>query len=386
MLAALDIKTVFIYTGLVNLCVVSIAVIAWLRNPTQKALIIWALAALCTALSGLLISKVGVMSVERLELVGGTLLITMTGFLWLGFKEFFRAEYRVIDAFMVAAVAAILMVIAELLPDPVNARGFIMHMGAAVNLFSAAHVVATQPTREWLPSRDLAVVLLYGYASATLLIAPLPLVMPVQVINGAPVSEWLGGASVLLAIFNMATFLVAVVLKLERASDGQRRLAERDALTGVLNRRMFFSLGEKFARSSSGAIAMIDIDHFKKINDTYGHKGGDNALVEVTRTIETHLSSGVLFARLGGEEFALWLPDGDRSAVASLLERLRVAVERLDIECGESRFRLTISCGYVMISESASKTLDAWVNDADSALYLAKNGGRNRVMQHQAPS
>ena len=378
----LELKTIFIYTAMINLSIVSVVTIAWLRNPRQKDLVLWCMAALCAVLSGVLMSKFKLISVDYVEFFGGALLISMTGFIWLGFKDFFRCSYHPIEAFAVTAAAAILMVLAGFLPDPEGVRGMLIYGGSAVNLLLAANVVWVSPSSEHLPSRRLAALVLGAYALTNILIAPMSIVAPVELVVNTPVSAWLGPASILLAIFNMACFLVIVVLKLERTSERQRQLAERDALTGVLNRRMFFTLGETLARTGNGAVAIFDLDYFKRINDTFGHKGGDDALIDVTKVIEANLPSGALLGRLGGEEFGLCLPGHDRREAAAVLERARAAIEKLEVQSAENRFSLTISCGYVMMNTSPVRTLDAWVNDADRALYAAKNEGRNRVILH----
>lgn len=161
--------------------------------------------------------------------------------------------------------------------------------------------------------------------------------------------------------------------------------AQADALTGLHNRRWF---DDAFARqitrcSEDGApfcLIMIDVDYFKRVNDTYGHISGDRALVAVARVLSNHLRPMDMIARYGGEEFALGLPNTDIDESFAIAERLRRAIEFLSLpfRVGEPLPHLTVSIGIARMQ--AGQTLEAMVVVADAALYRAKDGGRNRVV------
>jgi diguanylate cyclase (GGDEF)-like protein len=164
-------------------------------------------------------------------------------------------------------------------------------------------------------------------------------------------------------------------------------LAQTDFLTGLDNRRAFYEQGERLLRSLElsgrpAAVAMFDIDHFKAINDRYGHAGGDVAIRAVADLIRSQLRPGDLAARLGGEEFALLLPDTTVAEAMDVAERVRVACAALAIayECHHIGF--TTSAGVAALN--AGNTLDGWIAHADAALYRAKQGGRNRVLAEEA--
>ncbi len=162
-----------------------------------------------------------------------------------------------------------------------------------------------------------------------------------------------------------------------------RRLAEKDALTGTCNRRTFLTLlGKALSiaqrRETALSVLLIDLDHFKKINDTWGHKQGDAALGHFVKVAESCLRNEDVLGRLGGEEFAIFLPNTGLIGARTLAERLRSRVEASVLNTEHGRINLTISIGVVQCApghESSEEIL----HRADSAMYLAKQEGRNRV-------
>jgi two-component system cell cycle response regulator len=168
------------------------------------------------------------------------------------------------------------------------------------------------------------------------------------------------------------------VSRLHNAQLDLVRLAETDALTGVLNRRAFFEQAN--ALLSDPAVApvsavMLDIDHFKGINDTFGHDSGDRVIQGVAREAAT--SPGALIGRLGGEEFALLLPGRGEAEAYALADALRWRCGELMFKSLQQHFRITCSLG---VSErTPDDTPDTLLRRADIALYQAKTGGRNQV-------
>jgi diguanylate cyclase (GGDEF)-like protein len=121
---------------------------------------------------------------------------------------------------------------------------------------------------------------------------------------------------------------------------------------------------------------MVDIDHFKKVNDTYGHDGGDRALVAVAQAMRGALRPEATLGRLGGEEFAVLLPQADQNAAMVAAERLRQAVERLSVEIDGAALKITVSIGVTEVG--SGQAFEAALQHADEALYQAKKTGRNR--------
>lgn len=164
-----------------------------------------------------------------------------------------------------------------------------------------------------------------------------------------------------------------------------RRLASIDELTGVANRRWFTAMAsrelERCRRFNHQlALLMIDVDHFKRVNDTHGHAVGDEVLKAFTRVLEGNLRSVDLLGRLGGEEFAVVLPESDNNAAIHTAERLRASVEALEFPFEDgTTLKITTSVGIAILA-SVGETLDSLLARADTALYTAKGEGRNRVV------
>ena len=177
---------------------------------------------------------------------------------------------------------------------------------------------------------------------------------------------------------------------LQGVINGLCELSLKDPLTGLSNRRHFKAVQERaievVARSGEPALLlMLDIDHFKKVNDTYGHPAGDAVLREIAKTLEKCVRPMDTVARLGGEEFAVLLPNCHTSYGSMVAERIRQSVQDLEIHVSPAVvLRVTISIGGVYAPEWVRSTAELWNERADSQLYKAKTEGRNRVcLDHQ---
>ncbi len=172
----------------------------------------------------------------------------------------------------------------------------------------------------------------------------------------------------------------------ERADQENERLATLDSLTEIFNRRTFLDLAEKeIARSRRNglplALLMVDFDHFKKINDTYGHLTGDVILKAFTALTLTCLRRNDIFGRYGGEEFAILLPETDSRGALFFAERLRSQIAAAAMPAGGDAVNWTVSIGITSLSGADTTNLDGVLRVADEALYAAKNGGRDRIVQ-----
>ncbi len=123
---------------------------------------------------------------------------------------------------------------------------------------------------------------------------------------------------------------------------------------------------------------MIDIDHFKKINDTYGHQTGDDILIAISQKIQSMIRNNDLLARIGGEEFAILLPGSSRKEAKTVGEQICIAIERDPFVIKDEMITVTVSIGIAELDD-ADPTFDALYQKADSQLYEAKKLGRNRV-------
>jgi diguanylate cyclase (GGDEF)-like protein len=177
--------------------------------------------------------------------------------------------------------------------------------------------------------------------------------------------------------------LFTIILLAADLADQARRLAATDMLTGLLNRRGFVEAGRALIASSrrhdrSAAVVMIDVDRFKQVNDRFGHPAGDRVLCRICGTIAAGISRRDIFARIGGEEFALIMADVDLAAAECAAEVLRSAVAAMEIELSEP-LRVTASFGVAELREGDRDLADV-MKRADEALYRAKASGRDRVV------
>lgn len=162
-----------------------------------------------------------------------------------------------------------------------------------------------------------------------------------------------------------------------------RQIASQDGLTGALTRRGFFAEVERESVRASrydrpSALIMLDVDNFRPINDRYGHGAGDAVLVAIANACMATMRKSDVFGRIGGEEFALVLPETDSGDAFEAAERIRRAVAGTIVEMGGNDLRVTISCGVAPLP-TPGQGAGAWLGDAEAALHEAKRLGRNRT-------
>jgi diguanylate cyclase (GGDEF)-like protein len=186
-----------------------------------------------------------------------------------------------------------------------------------------------------------------------------------------------------LVLLAMAVGMFVLLGRVHESEKELARLATTDSLTGVLNRRAFGSLAaQEFTRTRRYdrplSVLGIDIDHFKRVNDTYGHAAGDDVLQAFTVAWQTVLRTTDTIGRIGGEEFAVLLPETAGAQARELAERVRQACERLPFRFLRPGERITISVGVGCV-ETGDSSIDHALARADEALHEAKLAGRNRV-------
>jgi diguanylate cyclase (GGDEF)-like protein len=189
-----------------------------------------------------------------------------------------------------------------------------------------------------------------------------------------------------------ATWLVArLILRAEYGRQRAHRLASTDPLTGAVNRRQFFAQGQqelmRATRSNYGvALLLLDLDFFKRINDTHGHAAGDTVLKATAECCAGHLRPSDILVRLGGEEFAILLSDVTEAQALQAAERVRLSIEALVITvAGGAVITPTVSIG-VSCNHRGNSSLDELLAAADRAMYTAKREGRNRVSANVIPA
>lgn len=164
---------------------------------------------------------------------------------------------------------------------------------------------------------------------------------------------------------------------LQEQSERLQLMASTDSLTGCLNRRALFERARELLDDGAVGVVSMDLDHFKAINDTYGHDGGDAVLVDFAERVRSELRPGDAVGRVGGEEFIAVLAAPEPGAAAEVAERIRSAV--LGSMVGEALIRYTVSVG-VIESDEGPQTLQDLVTEVDRRLYRAKNSGRNQIV------
>ena len=167
-------------------------------------------------------------------------------------------------------------------------------------------------------------------------------------------------------------------------------MAITDYLTGLYNRRLFFTLAEQeFFKSKRFqeplSLLIMDIDHFKQVNDNYGHDCGDQVLQVVSRLMKKLIRRSDVLARYGGEEFIILMPKTELSGAYKLAERIRVQIENYEMkDKSKETFNLTVSLGVACVDGHIDSLPDL-ITNADQALYQAKQRGRNKTEKFQPP-
>ena len=213
-----------------------------------------------------------------------------------------------------------------------------------------------------------------------------PLILRDQVIGVISMQSYQPNAytSQQIHMLEMIAVQAAIAIQNSQLYEEVQRLAITDELTGLPNRRVLFEKGEnevirarRFEHPLS--VMMIDIDHFKLVNDRFGHAVGDQVLRQIAQAFRQHLRNTDIAARYGGEEFVILLPETDQSLAIQVAERLRAAVVDCGASAGAEQVHVTVSLG-VAVLDANTPNFSKLVSHADQALYLAKDRGRNRVM------
>ncbi|WP_413110225.1 diguanylate cyclase [Thaumasiovibrio sp. DFM-14] len=178
-------------------------------------------------------------------------------------------------------------------------------------------------------------------------------------------------------------------LSLDRNNAELKRLSQTDGLTQLLNRTTWeerfnlFYQRYRYQGKRQAALLMLDIDHFKRINDSYGHQVGDHVIKHVAATLKSVSGRSILLGRYGGEEFVMLVDGANTEYVQALAKRLRIKVSSTTVVCGSEQIRVSISIGIAFFNSDVH-TADEWLRYADDALYIAKEKGRNCIEVHGA--
>jgi diguanylate cyclase (GGDEF)-like protein len=290
-----------------------------------------------------------------------------------------------LDALLVhtGADAGTLLVVREDTIEPLASHGLRTTDGLADSDHVRRVLRSGQIERLRVSSADLVVdSLLVGQAARAILVAPVTFKsVPLGVIVLASPTDFGPDAEKLLEQFRAD---LGLAINNALAHDRLERLAAVDPLTDAYNRRFGLArLGEEFSRAVRAenplGVLMFDLDHFKAINDTYGHLAGDRVLRAVAKTCRRVIREGDVLVRYGGEEFLVLLPGAGVEDIAEIGERVRRAVGETTVPEGDQRIAVTVSLGGATYGDEVDSP-QTLIAKADAALYHAKESGRNRLV------
>jgi len=377
-MSSLDMRTLFISAAVVAL-LMGVIVLAFGGQAGAKAALRswgWSLLALMTGFTVIGLQE----SLNRTfaNVVGNTLL-TMAGVLLVNTAKRMRglAEPRLpwLLVPLIAVVSLVWTVVTTAL--------------IAGLLFWAAYIVGRDPPLDARRAHRIAAMTIGGYAAVLAIRSVLTLYREQRAGILQPT------AYDVLSLLAFQAFAVSATLglmwiEIQRLEGELKRLAAHDSLTGLLTRRAFLDQFERDVSRSrrSGepfALALLDLDHFKQLNDGHGHPFGDEILRRTAQRLRSGVRTHDVLGRYGGEEFALLMPGLDKEAGVRAAERVRGYVEALELEHDDVWLRLTISAGVAAFPQDGADW-ESLLTAADVALYEAKASGRNRVVPARSPA
>ncbi|MDR3495392.1 MAG: GGDEF domain-containing protein [Ancalomicrobiaceae bacterium] len=385
----LDIPTLLIATAAACFCICVGLALIWRSARSETFVLSWSICYGLAASTMLLMPLRGHLPAVLAAMIPGAGLLASFGALWLGYRQFTGRSGRHDRLWAAAGVLAwLVFVLAGGAYADVNLR---LAVNSSIEVFYLVSIIY-ELVREYrehpLPTIGLTATLVALHAAKLIIwlafshpapADPSTVVMPNTLLIGLSLIES--------SVFSVFLGLLQLVLIGQRSEQRFRIAAETDQLTGLANRRRFLDriLPRLVPAGGRGALIILDIDHFKQVNDSFGHPIGDRALIEFAATLSGAAPAGSIAARIGGEEFALFLPDGTAAEAVEVAERIRHRIGEMRIPTTVGDVCLTVSCGVAGVGESGSD-YQTLLSAADSALYAAKSDGRDRVALHRARS
>jgi diguanylate cyclase (GGDEF)-like protein len=377
----LDVNTLFMVTIYVEAILGLLLLFAWAQNTAITAVCWWGFANLIRAASVVLFGMYGsVPDLVSIDLANA-LLFTAFAVTWTGARVF---DGRPVEPVYMVTGAVLWLLICRLpvLADAVQARAMIASGIVTAYTWLTAYEF-WRGRSEQLLSRWPAVFMLFAQGALFLLHTPLVTLLPWSTTNGMLGSVWLTVLSFDSLLFTISVAFILLAMAKERTELCHRNAAMLDPLTGIANRRSFLQDAARLAKRYSDnprptAVLLIDLDHFKSINDHFGHALGDRVLETFTQAARQSLRSTDLLGRLGGEEFAAVLYDTSREKAVAVAERIRLAFAQAAQEVDGQPVGATLSIG-IAYCEEAALDITELLAQSDQALYFAKENGRNRV-------
>ena len=372
--------TLFILAAILLVLVTAVLSTVWHFNRNIPGLRLWALSFLCASVYSCVLLVRDRMP-EVLSVVLVQTISALAAYLcWLGARRYMGRPPLVhwYAVGLVVPLLAISVYFTAALPHA-GARFFLAGVFSGVCFLLSAHTLARGGFHR-VPMRYLLAGVM-GVHGVWVLVRPVIFRLVAQPDVGLleRLPQWVMlEATVALVLIAFGVLMLAN----EYVTRELRHLAEVDPLTSVFNRRAFLLLLDKGLSHSQRAraplaVLVVDLDHFKKINDTWGHQCGDDALRHFVRLSQQCLRGEDVMGRQGGEEFAIFLPGTDGAAAAKVAERLRAQVQAQPLHINQRSMALTVSIGVTL--STGEDPAEAVMQRADEAMYLAKKRGRNRV-------
>jgi diguanylate cyclase (GGDEF)-like protein len=377
----LDVNTLFMVTIYVEAILGLLLLFAWVQNTAIHAVAWWGFAHLIRAASVVLFGMYG--SAPDLITIdlANALLFTAYAVTWTGARVF---DGRPAEPVYLVTGAVLWLLVCRLpvLADAVDIRALIASSIITAYTWLTAYEF-WHGRSEPLVSRWPAIFMLSAHGALFLLRTPLVAALPWSPSNRMLGSVWLTVLSFEALLFTISIAFMLLAMAKERTEFRHRTAAMVDPLTGIANRRSFLQDAAQLAKRHGAnplptAVLLIDLDHFKSINDRFGHALGDRVLEIFADSARQSVRSSDLLGRLGGEEFAAVLSDTSCDKAVGVAERIRESFAQAAQEVDNRPVCATVSIGLVHCQEAALDVAEL-LAQADQALYIAKERGRNRV-------
>jgi diguanylate cyclase (GGDEF)-like protein len=376
----LDVNTLFMVTMHVEILLGLLLFFAWAQSFSKRALAWWGSAHLMRATSIMLFGLHGSVPTSLSIDFANAVLFASFALTWCGARVFDRRSPE--PAFALVGVAVWLLVCRLPIFAESAAVRALVGSGIVTAYLWLAALEFWRGRAEALVSRWPAIFMLFAHGALFLLRTPLGAVLRAPPDSSLAMSGWLELLSLEALLFTISIAFILLAMAKERTEYSHRAAARTDALTGIANRRGFLEQAAVSKRAAMDlkptAVLLFDLDHFKSVNDNYGHAIGDRALQIFADTAQAHIGPSGLVGRWGGDEFVAVLYDTVRDRAATLAERIQVAFEKAAADIDGRPAKATVSTGMVFSANGAFE-LPALLLQADQALYRAKTDGRNRL-------
>jgi diguanylate cyclase (GGDEF)-like protein len=376
----LDVNTLFMITMHIEIMLGLLLFFAWAQNFSKRALAWWGSAHLMRATSIMMLGLYGTVPDSLSIDFANAVLFGSFALTWCGARVF---DQRNPEPAVALLGVAVWLLACRLQAFTTTVELRVLLGGGIVTAYTWATAYEFWRGRdEALVSRWPAIFMLFAHGALFLLRTPIGAVTNVSPSNSLVMSGWLELLSIEGLLFTISIAFILLAMAKERTEYRHRAAASTDPLTGIANRRGFLEQTAVSRRSAAGtqptAVLLFDLDHFKTINDRYGHAVGDRTLQIFADIAKAHIGTAGMVGRWGGDEFVAVLPNTTREIAATVAERIKIALEHEAADIDGRVVGATVSTGMAFSNHGAFE-LPVMLLKADQALYRAKADGRNRL-------